>query len=170
MLAPKVRSYLMEGLAATPVVVADMLRRARPEDYDRRPFADRFTLREVLAHMADWEGVWLERLERMRDLDNPLLQGYDEGQWAIEHDYASADPMEQLVKLRDGRAKLLATLRALPGEGWERTGQHSEWGSVTISSMAALVLGHDGYHTRQISEWLDAGQAAADGLQETMAL
>ena len=32
---------------------------------DRKPDPERFTIREVVAHMADWEGVWLERARRV---------------------------------------------------------------------------------------------------------
>jgi hypothetical protein len=31
---------------------------------------------------------------------------------------------------------------------------HDEWGPSNIEAMAVLVLGHDGYHTKQIAEWL----------------
>jgi uncharacterized damage-inducible protein DinB len=154
MFPPKVKQYLIEGLTATPIVIAKMFEDARTIDPDRRPDPSRFTLREVLAHLADWEGVWLERMERMSTENNPALQGYDEGQWAIDHDYAHLDIFDQLAKFRAGRQTLVAFLRGLPEEGWERTGLHSEWGDVTVSTLATLVLGHDGYHTKQIAEWL----------------
>jgi hypothetical protein len=153
---PKTRDYLLHGLAGTPVVVASLLRDAAPSVWDRRPDPERFTLREVIAHLADWEGVWLERIERMATEDHPTLQGYDEGQWALDHDYAHADPQEQLNRFAAGRAALVERLRALPPEDWHRTGFHTEWDDVTIGALATLVLGHDGYHTRQIAEWLAA--------------
>lgn len=156
MLPEKARYYLMHGLTATPVVIDRLMQDATSEDYDRRPDPERFTLREVLAHLADWEGVWMERMQRMRDEDRPFLPGYDEGQWAIDHNYAEADVAEQLARFREGRQKMLAFLRDLTSEQWDRPGQHGEVGAITIASLAVLVAGHDGYHTRQIIEWLDA--------------
>jgi uncharacterized damage-inducible protein DinB len=160
MLPEGARRYLLHGLAATPVVIDRLMREAKPEDYDRRPDPERFTLREVMAHLADWEPIWLERLRKIQAEENPPLQGYDEGQWAIDHDYDHANVTERQDRFRAGRERLVKFLEELPPEQWERTGQHSQWGALSITALATLILGHDGYHLRQISEWLDAGRGS----------
>jgi uncharacterized damage-inducible protein DinB len=149
-----VRSYLLHGLAATPVVIDRLLRDAAPGDYDRRPDPERFTLREVLAHLADWEPIWLARLEKIRAEAQPALPSYDEGRPAIDRDYAHADPARQQARFCEGRARLLHFLEELAPDDWERTGRHSQWGDLSVLALAVLVLGHDGYHMRQIAEWL----------------
>ena len=108
----------------------------------------------AIAHMADWEPIWLERIRRMADEDEPSLQGYDEGKLAIEHDYSHTRVAEQLLRFKEGRRATVAYLRELPAESWSRRGLHSEWKELNIANMAVLVLGHDGYHTKQIAEWL----------------
>ncbi len=157
MLPDKARYYVMQGLAGTPYVVDRLLLDAGETDFDRKPYPERFTIREVMGHLADWEGVWLERIVRMRDGEHPFLPGYDEGQWAIDHDYAHMDVREQQARFRQGCEDLVAALNSLSPERWERTASHGEWGHVTIECVAARVLGHDGYHTQQISEWLGRG-------------
>jgi len=154
MLVERARRYLATALAGTPAVVARLLRGAGPDDYDRRPDPERFTLREVIAHLADWEGVWWERLEAVRTRHRPVLPGYDEGQWAIDHDYAHADVERQLACFAERRRRLVALLESLGPQDWERVGLHTEVGEITLEGLAVLVLGHDGYHTRQIAEWL----------------
>lgn len=154
MLPDKARYYLLHGLESAPVVVERMLADSVNVDYDRRPDPERFTLREVLAHLADWEPIWLERVRRMAEEDEPRLPGYDEGLLAIDHDYAHADPNEQLARFKSGRVALVDYLRNLPVESWARRGIHSEWSELTIFHMAVLILGHDGYHTKQVAEWL----------------
>ena len=155
MLPEKARLYLLEGLESAPVVIERMLRTAESLDWNRRPDAERFSLREVVCHLADWEPIWLERIRRMAEEDNPRLPGYDEGQMAIDRDYAHAEPREQLARFTSGRVALLRYLRSLPSESWSRPGFHSEWNEVTVASVAVLILGHDGYHTKQVAEWLD---------------
>jgi hypothetical protein len=154
MLPERARIYLLEGLSATSLVVETLLKTATPADYDRRPDPERFTLREVAAHLADWESEWLHRMRRINEEEQPILQAYDEGQWAIERDYAHADVDEQVALFSERRKQTVAFLRGLSPERWERTGRHVEWGPVSIEHWATLVLGHDGYHTRQIAEWL----------------
>ena len=155
MLPEKARFYLMMGLESAPVVIERMLRTADSVDWDRRPDPERFSLREVLSHLADWEPIWLERIRRMAEEDNPTLPGYDEGQLAIDHDYAHADPWEQFARFTTGRSNLVNYLRNLPAESWSRPGFHLEWSELNISFMAVLILGHDGYHTKQVAEWAD---------------
>jgi uncharacterized damage-inducible protein DinB len=161
MLPDQARRYLLHGLAATPVVVDRLLRDAEPADYDRRPDPERFTLREVIAHLADWEPIWLERLQKIRTENQPTLPSYDEGQMAIDHDYAHADVGEQQARFREGRARLLQFLQELSPAEWERSGLHTQWGALSIETLAVLVHGHDGYHLRQIAEWLGHSTGAS---------
>src|SRR3712207_4543533 len=142
--------YLIHGLGGTAIVLDRLLKGVTAEELDQRPDPDRFTLREVIAHLADWEGVWHERMQRLRDEDLPLLPGYDEGQWAIDHDYTNTDAAERLAHFREGRAALVALLQSLPADAWTRKGRHGEWGDLTLFDLASLVLGHDGYHLRQV--------------------
>lgn len=152
-----VRSYVLHGLAATPHTFDTLLTGITDSELDARPDPVRFTLREVVAHMADWEGIWLVRIRRIATEDTPTLPGYDEGQWAIDHDYAHSDYREQLDKLASGRAQLVEYLRSLDGATWNRAGDRPEVGRMTIFEMAAMVLGHDGYHVRQILDYRGLG-------------
>src|SRR2546430_2130653 len=140
MLPDKARHYLLEGLNGTPVVIDRLLRDATDADFDRRPDPARFTIREVMGHLADWEGVWLERATRILGEEHPSLPGYDEGRWAIDHDYAHMDVAEQQARFRDGRARLTSLLHKLSREQWDRTANHGEWGEITLAGMATLIL------------------------------
>jgi uncharacterized damage-inducible protein DinB len=151
-----VRRYLLQGLAATPIVLERLLREATPADYDRRPDPERFTLREALCHLAEWESLWLERVRRTCTEACPLLPNADPDAAAEAGDYGNADPTEQRRRFREGRAALLAYLESRAPAEWDRTCEHSEWGRMTLSDLVALILGHDGYHLRQTAEWLDA--------------
>jgi uncharacterized damage-inducible protein DinB len=155
MLPKAAGKYLLDGLAATPVVVDRLLAAAPGADYDRRPDPQRFTTREMMAHLADWEPIWLERFTLIRDTENPPLPNRDPDEWAARNGYETADVTEQQARFRVGREKLLALLTALTPEQWERRGTHSAWGPLSMEELAVLVLGHDGYHLRQLAEWLE---------------
>ena len=80
MLTERTRLYLLLDLESAPDVLARLLAdTSEPAVYDRRPDPDRFTLREMVAHLADWEAVFLDRLSKTRDEENATLQGLDEG-------------------------------------------------------------------------------------------
>lgn len=156
MLPPAAMHYVMLAIEGTPAVLESLLKDAAHNDpvWDFRPDLQRFTLREVVAHLADWEPIFLERIVRIRDEDKPFLPDIDEGEMAITNDYAHSDAHVSLRRFREGRAQLSAALRALPAAAWERVGHRDKIGDLTLEDMAVFVMAHDGYHTRQVAEWL----------------
>ena len=150
---PYVHRYLLGALEAAPDLLDFAVAGMTDEEADRRPDPERFTLREALCHVADWENVFLDRMTRTREQDTPYLQGYDEGQWAIDHEYVRQDWRAQVRLIRERRPRLLALLRSLSPDDWERVGNHSEVGPLTLETQATLVALHDTYHLRQIADY-----------------
>lgn len=155
MLPEKLYRYLLIDLESAPDVLAKLLQEVTGPTWDKRPDPERFTLREVAAHLADWDKVFLGRLMQTRDADNPVLQGLDEGQVAIDNDYAHTDPAECLARYRTNRDKIVSLLRALSPEQWARSANHTELGPVTLEAQAALIAFHDGYHRQQVAAWMN---------------
>lgn len=150
------RRYLLEGLRQTPHVLAHLTAQAHSESWDHRPVADRFTLREVMAHLADWDAVWRERLELILTEDKPYLPDRDPDQLARDHDYGSANPTTSLDQFQTRRAELVERLQNLDAEDWGRAGRHQVRGAFTVADLAVTALGHDNYHSAQAAEWIQA--------------
>ena len=147
------RKYLLGALEATPEVLAHLLRGLGDEEADFRPDADRFTLREAVAHLADWDAIFLSRLERTRDEDEPFLPDIDEGRLAIEHGYAKLDAREQLQVLVERRARIVAFASEFLPSQWERRCEQERVGRMTLEGLATLIALHDAYHLRQAAQW-----------------
>lgn len=143
--------YVVDGVAATPRVLFALL--SGSPDFDRRTDPERFTLREMIAHVADWDAIFAERIERARDEDNPFLPSVDEGQLAVERGYSSQDPATNLARFSESRAKLVALLQSLQPADWDRVAHREFVGDVTMFQLAAIILGHDAYHLRQAAEF-----------------
>lgn len=150
---PGLRSYLLGALEAAPEVFDSLLQNLSGDEADFRPDPARFSLREVMAHLADWDVIFLERLTRTRDENEPSLPDVDEGQLVLEHDYAHADVKEQLRLFGERRAQLVAFARELPLEAWQRVCRHERAGRLTLEGLATLIPLHDAYHLRQVTQW-----------------
>ncbi len=148
------RDHMLQALSATPVLLQRLLRGAQP-DWDRRPDPARFTLREALAHLADWEAIWRQRVEAIARAPGSAIQGRDPDELARKNAYAQQDPLANLVRFAEGRAAYVAALKTLDVAGWAKAGRHSDYGPITVGQVAQYALGHDAYHLRQVSEWLD---------------
>jgi uncharacterized damage-inducible protein DinB len=150
------RDYLLKALEGNPVVFARLVGAYGEDDslWDRRPDPERFTLREILAHLADWEPIWLERVQRIAQGNHPFLPSVDEGLLAVRNDYPKSSPTKNLRRQRDGRMELVAYLSTLPDDAWDLTGDREFVGILTLQQQAYYVLAHDAYHMRQVAEWL----------------
>jgi len=153
MLTAKVYQYALMSLEGTPAVFARLLSGLSETEADLRPDPDRFSLREAIAHLADWEDVFRQRMQLTLREDNPVLQGYDEGQWAIDHAYAQSDWREQLARFAEERAQTALLVRSFAPEQLARTGRHTEAGPISLQEQVLLITVHDGYHARQFAEY-----------------
>jgi uncharacterized damage-inducible protein DinB len=157
MIPAKLRNYTMISLEGTPIVMQGLLGRFAADDpiWDKRPQPERFTLREVLAHLADWDEIFLERIMRTASEDNPTLPDRDEGQLAIDHGYTRQDPLENIQRFAQNRAALTSYVKSLPESAFDRVALRPELGSMSIALQLALIQAHDGYHTRQAAEYIE---------------
>lgn len=145
--------YLIDGIEGTPGLFKALL--AKPGiDWDARPDAARFTLREMVAHVADWDPIWIERVTRARDEENPQLPSVDEGMICESKSYATQDPTANLQRLSDTRPLLVGLLRSLPPESWDRPLHREFVGDLTLQQLAMMILGHDSYHLRQAADFV----------------
>ena len=150
------RNYLLKALAGTPDVLEQLLANRAVDDplWDFSPDPVRFTLRQVMAHLADWEPIWKERFERTRDESRPFLPSIDEGQMEIDLDYSHQNPLENLRRFRAGRAEFVKVLDSLETADWDRPCEREFVGPLTLQMMAGYVLSHDGYHLQQVATYL----------------
>lgn len=124
----------------------------------RRPEAPgKWSVIEVLAHLADAE---LEHGHRTRTIvaqQKPRIEGYDQDAWAREFHYADADRGATLALLGALRAANLGHWEALTPVQLERAGLHSERGRETVAHYLRLTAAHDLVHRRQIERILSRG-------------
>lgn len=160
MLPPFVHQYILTTLAGTPDVLEGLLQNTPPSDpiWGQRPDPARLTLQEIVGHLADWNGVFLDRITRIRDEAEPMLQARTPEDMAQESGSFQAAPSASLTRFRSGRAEMVPILRALEPEQWERIGTISGHpvarGTISIEAWIVQICGHDGYHLQQVAQWV----------------
>ena len=160
MLPEAARQYLMCSIEGAPDVFECLLFNLSGHDvrWDFSPDPDRFTLREIMAHQADFNNVFLNRLERTTKENEPLLPNWDEGQAALRNNYAQSDARESLRRFRHSRKQVVEFLDTLPTDLWSRVAMRDGVGRLTLEEQAVFFAAHDGYHLQQVSEWLQKAQ------------
>lgn len=105
---------------------------------------------EVVRHLADAELVTGYRLRLILAHREPEIQAYDQDLWARELRYNDGDLAESLELLRVLRGANLRLLRAQEDARLDRYGLHSERGKESVRRLMRMVAGHDLVHRRQI--------------------
>ncbi|HEY8197235.1 MAG TPA: DinB family protein [Gemmatimonadales bacterium] len=126
----------------------------------RRPEAPgKWSVIEVIQHLADSDLVFSYRLKMMLTEDRPPLQGYDQDRWAGVLHYREVPIEQALNQLRAMRAANLHVLRGLSPSQLERVGLHAERGAESAGFLLQLMGGHDLVHRRQIDRILSTVSA-----------
>lgn len=141
---------LLERLRKGPETVGAALSGVTNGELDYSPAPGKWTVRQILAHLADAEMVGADRLRRVIAEDNPTLIGYDQNAWAIGLDYDHRGPAQSLELFRMARASNYELLRRLPERAFDRTGNHSEVGTVSLRRLLEIYADHAENHARQI--------------------
>jgi hypothetical protein len=112
---------------------------------------DKWSIREVIAHVNDAERVFLFRAFWFaRGFDTPL-PSYDE---KVGAGAARADQFPWKAHLEDFRAARLSTVaffRNLPAEAWMAKGIASD-NPFTVRALAYILAGHVAHHTKVLQE------------------
>jgi hypothetical protein len=132
----------------TPQLLETILGGVAREVLRWKPAPDRWSISEVLSHLADCEDCLTERVRRMVLEDAPPLKEYE----APAEGFSAGAPQEHLSRFTHARRELVQFLRTLPPEVGARTAQHSELGLITLDQMLNEWASHDLGHIRQIAE------------------
>jgi hypothetical protein len=128
----------------------------------RRPeVPGKWSVLEVIQHLADTEVVYAWRTRQILTQDRPAIQGYDQDAWARTLGYDSADLAVALGQLRGVRTANLRLWRSLTPAQLARVGLHSERGPESMDLVLRMMGAHDLVHRRQIDRVLAAAGVAA---------
>ena len=143
-------AYLFPGLELSPRIVEQIVRQIPGARYDDKTDPERFSLREAIAHLADWEPILRDRIKLAVESPDSPVQGLDEGVRAKEMNYGTWDVTEQLRTFANERAKTIAYLKGLAPDDWSKAVLHNEKGRQTVMDQANQFLGHDLYHIEHL--------------------
>jgi hypothetical protein len=118
----------------------------------RRPAPGRWSVAEIIAHLADAEMVGAFRMRMILGSPGVEIQGYDQNKWAEVGKYEKRDPQKSLEEFRVLRSMNLNFLKSLEPAQLKKFGIHSERGKESVEIYTKLYAGHDLNHLKQIEE------------------
>lgn len=146
-------------LAALESQLADMLAvlRGTPEsqgDVRHAPF--KWSVKEVVGHLADCERVMGYRALRFARSDDTPLPSFDENAYVPAGEFDSRTLADLTDELEAVRRSHLALFRGLPESAWARTGLANN-NPVSVRALAYIIVGHSRHHTAILRQRLGGG-------------
>jgi uncharacterized damage-inducible protein DinB len=162
----RVRGYLgntdaRQSMQSIPTTLTNLLRGVPESVLTRPPAPGKWSIQEIVAHLADAELVTGFRYRAIVGAEDGVpIAAYDQNRWASAGNYAAAKLEESLKSFFALREMNLRFLSQLPASAWEKYGIHAERGRETLRDVVQLLAGHDLNHLGQIKKILSTAQAA----------
>ncbi|MGH9366374.1 MAG: DinB family protein [Thermoanaerobaculia bacterium] len=137
--APRRFALALEGLGAS--------------DLGARVVTGKWTVQEIVCHVADSETVAWVRFRQVLAEPGARFPGYDQDRFAAGVGYAGfdaalvRDTLELFGRLRSISSRLLRRIRP---EAWGNAGIHREWGEMTLRQLLELYADHGERHLEQV--------------------
>ncbi len=143
---------LIAKYLAGPAALRQAIVGMTPAQLNAAPIPGKWSTRQVICHIADFEPVYADRIKRVIAEDEPLLMSGDPDQFAAKLAYDQRDLDTELQLIEIVRRHLAGILRTLPAETFQRAGQHSRDGLLTIETLLTRITGHIPHHVQTIAE------------------
>jgi len=130
--------------------VAVLLEGLSEADLNRPPQDGGWAIRHIVSHLRDAQGVLSVRLSLLLEQTNPPLEAKAVFQWATREEGRPPTTQEIFDTYRASRLETIARLESIPLADWWRTGQHQEFGTVTVRQQVSYFASHEITHLPQI--------------------
>jgi uncharacterized damage-inducible protein DinB len=141
---------LLERYRRGPELLAVVLTGVFGEEEDYATAPGKWGIRHIVAHLADTELVFASRFRQVIAEAQPSLLAFDQDKWAQNLDYARRKPKQSLETFRRLRAENHELLKGLPPDAFDRTGNHSADGPLSLYQLLERLANHTEKHAGQM--------------------
>ena len=147
---PEERNELIAKYREGYEEVTDALREFPAESLTEHPLPGKWSACEIVHHLADSETTSALRLRLLLAEDRPVIQGYDQDQYAVRLRYNERNIDPALDAFGAARAVTAQLLELMSEEDWGREGVHTESGRYTAEDWLRIYAVHAHNHAAQI--------------------
>ena len=145
---------VIAALENAPALIVPLVREVPAQVLKRRPAHGRWSAHEHACHLADVHALFFSRLEQFLREERPRIEPFDPATAQPDGALLDVDLDEALERFKSDRQRLVAQLKALPPDIWERTAEHDEYRRYSVFIMFRHLALHDSLHAYRIEELL----------------
>jgi len=140
----------MKVIAGTPAELAALLTGLSVAQLNCAPAPGKWSITEILAHLADCELVFGVRLRQTLAEPHHVIQPFDQELWAKQ--YGSYGAYESLETFTGARRWNVQLLDGVNKDDWQKPVTHPERGTMNFRTIVETMAGHDRNHLAQIEK------------------
>lgn len=137
-----------QTISETPDQLTELVRKLGPNGMQRASAPGKWTIAEILCHLADTEIAFAFRLRQALAEPHHTIQPFDQDAWA--RNYSQLDGRAALETFSALRRWNTAFIEATPQESYSKPVTHPERGTMSFQTLVETMAGHDINHLRQL--------------------
>jgi uncharacterized damage-inducible protein DinB len=135
-------------ISATPTRLSELLDKLGPQGVERSLAPGKWSVREILAHLADCELCFAYRIRQTLAEPHYVIQPFDQELWAAT--YAAYDARGAWAVFSAVRGWNMRLIKSLPKDAFAKKVNHPERGDMTLATIIETMGGHDLNHLGQV--------------------
>jgi uncharacterized damage-inducible protein DinB len=137
-------------IAETPARLAKVFAGLSDEELNKRPAPGKWSLREIMVHLADCEIAWSWRLRYAFEKERAAMQPFDQEVWSKVYDrytFAQAKAMFEALRVWN-----VVFVGGLSETDKRKVIEHPERGEEELWDLVRIMAGHDLHHLRSLEK------------------
>lgn len=152
------RKQKLESFGRAPSLLSATLRYFPKKMWAYKPAPDRWSIHEIVLHLADSEANAYIRCRRLIAEPGKPVLSYDADAWAGSLGYFYQSSKEALEVIHRLRKMTYQLLLRLPESVWSNTVEHPESGEISLEQWLEMQERHIPHHLEQMhknyEEWV----------------
>lgn len=142
--------------------IEDFLKDLEPDVIAYKPAPGRWSIHEIIVHLADTEVQSHVRFRTILGDVEPQIVNHHEMNWSSAIGYESVDLDESLDVIRQMRLVNYNLLARLEEADFDKVGHHSVRGKVSLRDLVEAYTAHIDQHLDQMRRNIENREAAAE--------
>ncbi len=143
-------------IEATPVQLRSLIANADPEQLTFQSAPGKWSIREILCHLADTEIAFGFRLRQAIAQEHHTIQPFDQDHWAkLYHNFSAEEALDAFSAIRKWN---LLFLQQIGPDSFRKPVTHPERGTMTVRTIMETMAGHDLNHLQQVVQLLQTSR------------
>jgi hypothetical protein len=143
----------LDVIQATPARLQQFVAGASADTLQKTPAPNKWSVRDILCHLADCEIAFAFRLRQTLAEKNHLIQPFDQEAFATNYgDRTTSEALATFTALRHWNVLLI---KSVTPAALTKSVTHRERGAMTFQTIVETMGGHDLNHIAQITSLLN---------------